>query len=51
MKVTEQGTLTYWRQQRKGQIRTWKESNQASLRGTYRLEIAEGGISQDIERQ
>ena len=33
---------------RGGQVRTGKESNQ--LRGTYRLESAEQGTSQDAER-
>jgi len=41
--------LTDWRWQREGQVRTWKQSDQA--RGTHRLEIAEGGISQDMERK
>ena len=48
-KATGQGALTPWRQQREGQVRTWKESNQA--RGTYKLEIAEGWTSQDMERK
>jgi len=47
--VTKQGALTSWRWQREGQVRTWKESNQA--RGTHSLEIAEGGTSQDTERK
>ena len=46
-KVTKQGALTNWRPQRKGQIRTRKESNQAW--GTHHLETVEGGISQDME--
>ena len=46
-KATKQGALTDWRWQRKGQVRTWKESNQ--VRGPYRLEIAEGGTSQETE--
>ena len=48
-KATKQGELTNWRQQREGQVRTWKESNQA--RGTHSLETAEGGTSQDMERK
>jgi len=47
--VTKQGELTLWRQQREGQVRAWKESNQA--RDTYFLEMAEGGTSQDMERK
>ena len=46
-KVTEQGTLTSWRVQREGFVRTWKESDQA--RHTHFLETAEGGICQDTE--
>jgi len=42
-KVTKQGALTNWRPQKEGQVRTWKESNQA--RGTYTLETTEGGTS------
>ena len=45
--MTKQGTLTNWRWQREGQVRTRKESNQA--RHTHRLEMAEGGTSQDTE--
>ena len=48
-KVTKQGTLTNWRWEREGQVRTWKESNQA--RHTHQLEMAEGGTSQDKERK
>jgi len=45
---TEQGVLTSWRPQRDGQVRTQKERNRE--RGTHSLERAEGGISQDMER-
>ena len=48
-KVTKKGALTNWRGQREGQVRTWKESDQA--RGTHVLEMAEGGTSQDMERK
>ena len=47
--MTEQGTLTPWRPQREEQVRTQKESNQT--RGTHKLEITEGGTSQDTERK
>ena len=45
-KVTKQGALTSWGQQREAQVRTWKESN--SVTGTHFLETADG-TSQDIE--
>ena len=48
-KVTEQGALTNWRPQQKGQVRTQKENNQAS--GTHKLETAERRKSQDMERK
>ena len=48
-KATDQGTLTSWRWQREGQVRTQKESDQ--LRHTHFLEMAEGGTSQDMERK
>jgi len=48
-KVTNQGTLTFWRWQREGQVRTQKESDQP--RDTHKLEMAEGGTSQDTERK
>jgi len=47
-KVTKQGALTFWRQQREGQVRTWKETDQ--VRSTHSLKMAEGGTSQDTER-
>jgi len=47
-KLTEQVTLTSWRQQREGLVRTQKETNQA--RCTHFLETAEGGAYQDMER-
>ena len=47
--MTKQGTLTDWRWQGEGQVRTRKESDQA--RHTHRLEMAEGGTSQDMERK
>ena len=37
--MTEQGALTPWRQQREGQVRIWKESDQ--VRGTHSLKMAE----------
>ena len=46
-KATEQGALTNWRQQGGRQVRIQKESDQT--RGTYQLEMAEGGTSQDME--
>jgi len=48
-KATEQGTLTYWRWQREGLVRTRKESDQ--VRRTHKLETAEGGTCQDTERK
>ena len=42
-KATEQGTLTPWRPQREGFVRTQKESNQE--RHTHFLETAEAGTS------
>ena len=38
---TDRGTLTSWRRQREGLVRTWKETNQR--RHTHSLETAEGG--------
>ena len=46
--VTERGALTNWRRNQEGQVRTRKESDR--VRGTYFLETAPGGTSQDIER-
>ena len=46
-KVTKQGTLTSWRRQREGLVRTQKESKQA--RGTHFLETTKGGPCQDME--
>src|SRR6266850_2131499 len=46
--LTKKGSLTDWRVQMDGQVRTWKESDQA--RGTHRLESADGQTSQDTER-
>ena len=45
--LTERGALTFWRQHQEGQVRTWKESEQA--RGTHQLETASGWTSQDTE--
>jgi len=45
--VIKQGEFTPWGWQREGQVRTWKESDQA--RDTHSLETAEGGTSQDIK--
>jgi hypothetical protein len=42
------GSLTLWRQQRKGLVTTRKETDQ--VRGTHILETAEGGTFQDTER-
>ena len=39
-KLTEQGTLTLWRRQREGLVRTQKETDQAKL--THFLDTAEG---------
>ena len=47
-KPTNQETLTDWRQQRNGQVRTQKETDGA--RGTHLLETAEGWTSHDIGR-
>ena len=47
--MTKQGTLTRWRPQRKGQVRTREGRNRA--RETHLLETAEGGISQDTARK
>ena len=46
-KTIEQGALTIWRRQKDGQVRTWKENNRA--RDAHRLEMAEGGTSQNTE--
>ena len=46
-KPTKQGALTSWKQQREGLVRTQKETDRA--RGTYVLEMAEGGTRQDTE--
>ena len=47
-KPTDRGTLTNWRWQREGLVRTWKETDQP--RRTHILETAEGRTSQDTER-
>jgi len=47
--ATKQRALTNWRWQTEGQVRTWKETDQA--RGTHFLEMAEGWTSQDTERK
>jgi len=41
------GELTCWRDQRSGQVRTWKDNDLA--RGTHCLERADIRTSQDIE--
>ena len=46
--MNEREVLTSWRQQREGQLMTWKESNKA--RDTHFLETADRGTSQDRER-
>jgi len=43
------GALTVWRPQRKGQVRTEKETSHA--RGTHLLETMDKGTSQDTERK
>src|SRR6267142_2058357 len=45
--LTEQGALTNWRAQTDRQVRTRKESDR--VRGTHKLESADGQTSQDIE--
>ena len=45
MKKTGRGTLTLWRRQREGRVRTLKETNRA--RHTHYLETAEGGTCHD----
>ena len=47
-KPTKRGSLTFWRQQRKGLVRTWKQTDRA--RDTHQLKTAVGGIYQDTER-
>ena len=47
-KLTDQGPLTSWRQQREGLVRIKKET--VRPRPTHILETAEGGICQDTER-
>ena len=47
-KPTEQCALTNWRPHREGQVRTWKETDRAMR--THLLETAQGGTSQDTER-
>ena len=48
-KSTERGALTLWRRRREGLVRTRKEIDGSSSRGTHSLETA-GGTCQDIER-
>src|SRR5260221_323318 len=45
--TSQQGTLTTWRGQRLGLVRTWKANKPA--RDTHMLERAEVGIGQNIE--
>src|SRR5712691_4092990 len=45
--TSQQGTLTDWRGQRLGLVRTWKANKPA--RDTHRLERAEVGIGQNME--
>jgi hypothetical protein len=47
-KPTEQGPLTNWRRQKKGLVRTQKETDRP--KPTHALETAEGGTCQDKER-
>ena len=47
-KPTERCALTLWRPRREGQVRTRKETNRAMR--THQLETAQGGTSQDTER-
>jgi hypothetical protein len=46
-KGIERGALTLWRQQRKGLVRTQKDTDRA--RGTHFLEMEDEGPCQDIE--
>jgi len=48
-KLTNRGALTLWQWQREGLVRPQKESTRA--RGTHRLEMAEGGTCQNMERK
>jgi len=48
-KKTKRGSLTSWRRQREGQVRTRKESD--CTRHTHNLEATEGGTCQDTEGQ
>src|SRR5260221_2834359 len=45
--TSQQGTLTSWRGQRLGLVRTWKANKPAS--DTHKLERAEVGIGQNME--
>src|SRR5260221_5001202 len=45
--TSQQGTLTYWRGQRLGLVRTWKANKLAS--DTHSLERVEVGIGQNME--
>ena len=47
-KPTERGELTFWRWQRERLVRTRKEIDQ--VRGTHKLETAQGKTCQDMER-
>ena len=47
-KLTERCVLTLWRPHRKGQVRTRNETDRAMR--THQLETAQGGTSQDMER-
>ena len=47
-KPTDRGTLTSWRQNREGQVRTQKKTNRAKY--THFLEKVERGTCQDMER-
>ena len=47
-KPTGRGALTNWRPHRQGQVKIRKETDRP--RGTYSLEIASAGTSQDTER-
>jgi len=48
-KVSEQGSVTFWRGPTEGQVRAQKEGNRARV--THLLKGADGGINQDSGRK
>lgn len=48
MKVSQYGTLTSWRGQMLGMVRTWKEDK--PVRGTHFLERVEAKTGQDMDK-